>query len=522
MRSSWFTVLAAGAAGLVVGCKDDPSAVVTPDTPRAIVRFINAVPDTLGTDWRFIDRLTGSPVELALGFRGVGPYQAAAPGSRPLRVFPATTDLSTQNFFIDQAVTLDANKRYTLAHVGMSRAGQTPVDQLLVVEDIQPTVPTDKIAIRAWHLGTGIGNVDIYVSKAGGTTPLPATAQWTNVAYLASTPFVMIDPGPKTNVTGIGAIVGGYTRDAGSFATDGFTVGQQITAAGFATAANNGRSIVSSIIPARTTGAANIAVIPAGFVRTGGSFVADGFVAGMAVTTTGFSTPGNNGRFYVTRVTADSLIVGTTTGSISMSATATTYVRSTGSFIADGFYVGETVTASGFTVANAANNNNGQGVITNLTATVMTMAAKTPPMAVEAASAGKTITKDPPLVAEAAGAGKTIVSGETMMVTKATQTIPALATGSQSLVGELVYRATLTGTTAVIAEWTALTGLPADALLGQEAIGGNTMAGSALVGILMPRSVSGSTAPQTPPTTVPPTPPYNAPTFIFAIDKHPR
>src|SRR5687767_15277527 len=116
MRSSWITALAAGAV-LVGGCKDDPSTIVTPDTPRAVVRFINAVPDTLGTDWRFIDRLTGSPVELAMGFRTVGPYQAAAPGARPLRVFPATTDLSTANFFVDQAVMLDANKRYTLAHV---------------------------------------------------------------------------------------------------------------------------------------------------------------------------------------------------------------------------------------------------------------------------------------------------------------------------------------------------------------------------------------------------------------------
>jgi hypothetical protein len=161
-------------------------------------------------------------------------------------------------------------------------------------------------------------------------------------------------------------------------------------------------------------------------------------------------------------------------------------------------------------------------VISNLTATVMTLAAKTPPLGVEAAGTNRVITKEPTLVAEAAGAGRTIVSDEIMTVTKATQTIPALATGAQSIVGELVYRATLTGSTAVIAEWTALTGLPADPLLGLEAIGGNTMPGSALVGILMPRSVSGSAAPQTPPTTVPPTPPYNAPTFIFAIDKHPR
>jgi hypothetical protein len=520
MRSSWFTVLATGVV-VVAGCKDDPKAITAPDAPRAVVRFINAVPDTLGTDWRFIDRLTGSPVELALGFRSVGPYQAAAPGSRPLRVFPATTDLSTQNFFVDQAVTLDANKRYTLAHVGMSRPGQTPADQLIVMEDIVPDVPVDKVAIRAMHFGTGIGAVDIYVGPAGGTTPLPATPLWTNVAYLATTPYVMVNPGPKTNVTGLGATTTGYAREAGSFTTDGFTVGQQITAAGFATAANNGRSIVTGIIPRKTTGAASIAAIPTGFTRAAGSFITDGFAVGMPITSTGFAVPGNNGRFYITRLTADSLIVGATTGSISLAATATTYVRTTGSFIADGFYVGETITASGFSPTVSSGANNGQGVISNLTALVMTLAARTPSLVVEAAAAGRTITKDPALVDEAAAAGRTIASDEIMTVNK-TNGVPALATGAQSLVGELVYRATLTGTTAVIAEWTALTGLPANVDLGQEAIGGNTIPGSALVGILMPRSVSGSSAPQTPPTTVPPTPPYNAPTFIFAVDKHPR
>src|SRR5688500_12383632 len=131
MRSSWFTALAAGAL-LASGCTDDPGVTVTPETPRAVVRYVNAVPDTVATDWRFIDRLTGSPVELALGYRGIGPYQAATPGSCPLRVFPATTDLSTQFFFVDQTIPLEANKRYTLAHVGMSRTGSTPADQLVV------------------------------------------------------------------------------------------------------------------------------------------------------------------------------------------------------------------------------------------------------------------------------------------------------------------------------------------------------------------------------------------------------
>jgi hypothetical protein len=521
MRSSWFTALAAGAV-LVGGCKDDPTVIEMPDSPRAVVRFINAVPDTLGTDWRFIDRLTGSPVELALGFRSVGPYQAAAPGSRPLRVFPATTDLSTANFFVDQAVMLDANKRYTLAHVGMSRPNQTPADQLLVVEDIQPTVDANKVAIRAWHLGTGIGNVDIYTSKAGDTTAL-GTPRWANVAYLASTPFAMVDAGPKTGVVPLGTWTRGYARQTGSFTTDGFTVGQQILAAGFAAAASNGRSIVSGIIPSKTTGAVSLGVRPVGFVRSGGSFITDGFIDGAPITVTGFSLPDNNGRFYISRVAAETLYVGATTGSMALAATATTYTRasSSGSFITDGFYIGQTINAAGFT--NAANN--GQGVISNLTATTMTLAARTPSLVAEASASGRSLTGLPTLVTEPIAPGRTIVSDELITIQRpstASMPVPSVATGSQTLVGELVYRATLAGSTAVIAEWTALTGLPADLALGQEAIGGNTIGGSALVGILMPRSVSGSSAPQSPPTTVPPTPPYTAPTFIFAVDKHPR
>ena len=522
MRSSRFTALVIGAV-FVAGCSDDPDVVVTPDSPKAVVRFINAVPDTLGSDWRFIDQVTLSPVELGLGFRGIGPYQAAAPGARPLRVFPATSDLSTQNFFIDQTINLEANKRYTLAHIGMSREGQTPADQLIIVEDVLPaSIPDGQIAARAGHLGAGIGNVDIYVSKAGGSTAL-GTPTWTNVAYGTVTPYQMFTAGPKTNVTGIGSTRGGYFRTTGSFAADGFTVGQQIFATSFSPAANTGRTIVTGIVSPKTTGSATIAVIPTGFVRTGGSFIADGFAAGMPVTSSGFTNPDNNGTFFVTRVTADSLLVGTTTGGTTIRVTSTQYIRTDtltgGSFLEQGFHVGQTIQASGFT--NSANN--GNSVISNVTATVITVAPRTPSLVTEAAPATgtRTLSNFPALVPEAAAPGRTIVSHEILTVNRTSQ-VPALPTGTQTLVGELVYRATLTGSTTVIAEWMSYTGLPGDPILGQEPIGGNTMAGSAIIGFLMPRSVAGSTATQTPPTTVPATPPFNAPTFIFAIDKHPR
>jgi hypothetical protein len=72
-----------------------------------------------------------------------------------------------------------------------------------------------------------------------------------------------------------------------------------------------------------------------------------------------------------------------TTGSISMSTTATTYVRATGSFIADGFAVGMEITPSGFTTSTVS------VIIGPLTATTITVKG---PLAVDAAGAGRTLT----------------------------------------------------------------------------------------------------------------------------------
>ena len=58
-----------------------------------------------------------------------------------------------------------------------------------------------------------------------------------------------------------------------------------------------------------------------------------------------------------------------TTGSASISATATGYARAAGSFVSDGFKVGDMVKGSGF--SNSANN--GYGIITAVSALSMTV-----------------------------------------------------------------------------------------------------------------------------------------------------
>jgi hypothetical protein len=72
-----------------------------------------------------------------------------------------------------------------------------------------------------------------------------------------------------------------------------------------------------------------------------------------------------------------------TTGAITLAATATTYTRSTGSFLTDGFWPGMEVTASGF--GNAAD---GTAVVTAVAAGVLTVNRTLP---VTGAGAGRTL-----------------------------------------------------------------------------------------------------------------------------------
>lgn len=52
---------------------------------------------------------------------------------------------------------------------------------------------------------------------------------------------------PTTGTTSLAATSTTYTRAAGSFVTDGFAVGMEVLAAGFATSGNNGYKIVTAV-----------------------------------------------------------------------------------------------------------------------------------------------------------------------------------------------------------------------------------------------------------------------------------
>ena len=102
-------------------CDDDGVSVVTPD-PAALVRFINVNVDTGTVDFRFVDRVENLPTLLGVPFRGAsGMYQRVAPGTRPARVFPSSSDINlTRIRLFDGQVTLAVDTRYTLVFAGRS------------------------------------------------------------------------------------------------------------------------------------------------------------------------------------------------------------------------------------------------------------------------------------------------------------------------------------------------------------------------------------------------------------------
>src|SRR5262245_33535093 len=106
-------VLLLAAPVLLTACDEDNGPFLAPQRPLAFTRFINAVPDTFATDWRFIDQLEYSPVGLLVAFRGFTPYQGTAPGARHIRVFTnpggSFPDIkAVSQILVDTTITLTA------------------------------------------------------------------------------------------------------------------------------------------------------------------------------------------------------------------------------------------------------------------------------------------------------------------------------------------------------------------------------------------------------------------------------
>jgi hypothetical protein len=197
------SLLLASLAAVATTACDRETGPTTPDLgPAAATRYVHAVPDTGAMDWRPIDRLEDSPPALGLSFREATSYMAMGAGSRRLRIFPASDNIDvTSKFLIDQTISFAENQHYTLIHTGRARTGETPEDEIWVVEDDpipQPSTAAGaggRIALRVIHAGLGEGNLDIFVT-ASAADPLPAQPTFSNVAYKTESNYTELGTGP--------------------------------------------------------------------------------------------------------------------------------------------------------------------------------------------------------------------------------------------------------------------------------------------------------------------------------------
>ncbi len=179
--------------------------------------------------------------------------------------------------------------------------------------------------------GGGLMGVFVSTPAAGGG----ANGTWTLLGGAAAAPPASATYAKATNgeTVDFGA-TGVITRSGGDFRTDGFAVGQIITVAGAADAANNGpwelsavdathltivgtfvarlgttAKITAAAAPASTTGFFNAAAAKTldfsalgAITRSTGSWITDGFSVGESLAITGAADAANNGTFTISAV----------------------------------------------------------------------------------------------------------------------------------------------------------------------------------------------------------------------------
>jgi hypothetical protein len=190
-------------------CADE--GVTAPVASKAFIRFIHAMPDTLGVDFKAVDIVENSPY-IATLFRDIkqAGYAPVAAGTRHFREFlsdPNAAIASTvTQVLVDTTLILADGARYSIIHAGFARVGQRPTARFVVIRDEMPTPPAGQIAVRVINLAAGIGNVDVYASDST-TGPLPSSPLFINAGYLAPTGYVNLPTSPTLafRVTAAGA-----------------------------------------------------------------------------------------------------------------------------------------------------------------------------------------------------------------------------------------------------------------------------------------------------------------------------
>jgi len=413
------------AAGVMTACSLPDEVITTENIPTAGVRFINAVPDTMAVDMRFVD-LVESNAHFRISFRAspvtasgtpastAVQYKNARAGLRHLVVFlDDTLQANAQIKLLDTTYTFVAGKNYTVMMWGTSRLGRAPAVANGMRFDIWEEAVADPSPNAAMRIINATSSaIDAYSYHSDSASLLPAaTPTWAAVPAFTASAYVNFAP-QATNRTRKFRVVGAGTGigTGNPFVTcpdASALVGATATAdieplPGSAVA---GTALTGIVFPGSvagskaaqfvvTTGAVAQQATAAGY-ESARSYISDGFCRGQTVTTNAdltnqFSNAANNGTSVIDSVFDGATTTTTPSGTGSnstrfISATATGYARvfssgSAGSFTTDGFVAGQSVTASGFTKSGvaggfltSAGSNNGVSLITAVTATTMTV-----------------------------------------------------------------------------------------------------------------------------------------------------
>jgi hypothetical protein len=180
-------------------CKPD-EVIPTEAIPTAGVRFINAVPDSSGSqglDFRFVD-IVEDNAQFRITFRnspnttgGVTAsttvqYKNARAGARHFRIFlDDTVQAAASTVLKDSTLNLEAGKNYTLLLWGNARSTGADKMKLTVIEETVAD-PGNNVALRVINTMNTAIDVRQYIK---GTT-LPTSPTWANVGPYSISTYV--------------------------------------------------------------------------------------------------------------------------------------------------------------------------------------------------------------------------------------------------------------------------------------------------------------------------------------------
>jgi hypothetical protein len=200
-----YTLAAFVGLAVLTGCDKEVSGVDTVLQEAAVIRYVNAVPDTSSLDFRFVDGdIEGSPQYANVVFRTFTPYQRVRAGTRKIKVFTnpnaygndAAVAVQTH---IDTTFTFEPNARYTIISFGNSRLGSAPRHRLVILRDELPAaLSATQVGVRTIHAAAGAGNVDVYIRPSETAAAISGAPAAANVPELGATGYVALAARPTT------------------------------------------------------------------------------------------------------------------------------------------------------------------------------------------------------------------------------------------------------------------------------------------------------------------------------------